>query len=157
MTSSCEINSSCPKSRLMAAQIWINLAQVMALCLTAPSHYLGQCWKYLWYQSVLTRMSLEITFLKLPTSVRGVPEWVKRKIDVELTEAYASIKPVISGSDNGLVPNRQQTIASTHVDSIGSRCVIFSGISIKMRTMLSNKYFWKCLRGGCHFALASVC
>ena len=30
--------------RLMVTEIWAALAQVMAWCLTAPSHYLNQCW-----------------------------------------------------------------------------------------------------------------
>ena len=39
----------------MALEIWSTLVQVMACCLTAPSHYLNQCWliisKVLWHSS----------------------------------------------------------------------------------------------------------
>ena len=37
-------NSLWPSGAIWCHRTWSNLAQVMACCLTAPSHYLNQCW-----------------------------------------------------------------------------------------------------------------
>ena len=69
------------------------LAQVMACCLMAPSHYLNQCWLIIsevqWhsYQGNLTRMSqssitkicLKITCLKFHSNFSGVNELTNQK------------------------------------------------------------------------------
>ena len=39
-----EVNSLWPSDALWRHRYWSTLAQVMACCLTAPSHYLNQCW-----------------------------------------------------------------------------------------------------------------
>ena len=38
------INSLWPSDAIWWHRTWSTLAQVMACCLTAPSHYLNQCW-----------------------------------------------------------------------------------------------------------------
>ena len=67
------------------------LAQVMAWCLTAPSHYLKQCWLVIcavWqnsHESNFTGVpkllfyisSLRMTFLKLLPHLPGLNEWIK--------------------------------------------------------------------------------
>ena len=39
-----KINSLCPSDAIWRPRCWSTLAQVIACCLTAPSHYLRQCW-----------------------------------------------------------------------------------------------------------------
>ena len=50
-----DINSMWPSKAIRRLRTEWTLAQVMACCLTAPSHYLNQCWliisKVLWYSS----------------------------------------------------------------------------------------------------------
>ena len=54
------INSLWPSDAIRGQGTEPTLAQVMACCLTAPSHYLNQCWlvisKVLWYSSEGTIM-----------------------------------------------------------------------------------------------------
>ena len=49
------INSLGPSDAIWRWRSWSTLVQVMACCLTAPSHYLNQCWliisKVLWHSS----------------------------------------------------------------------------------------------------------
>ena len=49
------INSLRPSDAIWRQWTWTTLAQVMACCLTAPSHYLNQCWliirEVLWHTS----------------------------------------------------------------------------------------------------------
>ena len=49
------INSLWASDTIWRHRTWSTLAQVMACCLTAPSHYLNQCWliisKVLWHSS----------------------------------------------------------------------------------------------------------
>ena len=49
------VNSLGPSDAIWRWRSWSTLVQVMACCLTAPSHYLNQCWlitsKVLWYSS----------------------------------------------------------------------------------------------------------
>ena len=58
----------------------------MACCLTAPSHYLNQCWlnisKVQWHPSEsnftrVTEISLKITYLKFHSNLPGVNELIK--------------------------------------------------------------------------------
>ena len=39
-----QVNSLRPSDAIWRQWSWTTLAQVMACCLTAPSHYLNQCW-----------------------------------------------------------------------------------------------------------------
>ena len=66
------------------------LAQVMACCLTAPSHYLNQCWliisKVQWHSSEcnctrdtsapITNISLKMTYLKFHLNLPGANELI---------------------------------------------------------------------------------
>ena len=73
-------NSLGPSDTIWRWRSWSALAQVMACCLTAPSHYLNHCWliisKVLWHSSediVIRRFEdtnqlSKITFLKLDMS-----------------------------------------------------------------------------------------
>ena len=49
------INSLGPSDAIWRSRSWSTLVKVMACCLTAPSHYLNQCWliisKVLWHSS----------------------------------------------------------------------------------------------------------
>ena len=40
----CEVNSLRPSDTIWRHRSILTLAQIMACCLTAPSHYLNQCW-----------------------------------------------------------------------------------------------------------------
>ena len=42
--STSKVNSLWPNDAMWRQRSWSTLAQVMACCLTAPSHYLNQCW-----------------------------------------------------------------------------------------------------------------
>ena len=54
-TGSTVINSLGPSDAIWCWRSWSTLVQVMACCLTAPSHYLNQCWliisMVLWHSS----------------------------------------------------------------------------------------------------------
>ena len=41
------VNSLWPNHPIWGHRTWSTLAQVMACCLTAPSHYLNQCWLFI--------------------------------------------------------------------------------------------------------------
>ena len=72
----------------MVTEIWINIPQVMACCLTAPSHYLHQCWLIIsevqWHsyqgnytrdaQPSITKIHLKITYLKFHSNLPGAKE-----------------------------------------------------------------------------------
>ena len=79
------INSLAPSDAIWWHRTVSTLVQVMACCLTAPSHYLNQCWlimsRVLWHSlscemlkiSILD-MSLKITYLKLQLYLPGANE-----------------------------------------------------------------------------------
>ena len=79
------VNSLAPSDAIWRHRTMSTLAQVMACCLTAPSHYLNQCWLIinwvLWHSlsykmlkiSILD-MSLKITYLKLQPYLPGANE-----------------------------------------------------------------------------------
>ena len=69
-------NSLCPSDAIWQHRSGSTLAQVMACCLTAPSHYLNQCWLIIsevqWRaisqetcQPSTIKISLEIIYLKI--------------------------------------------------------------------------------------------
>ena len=82
------VNSLRPSDAIWRQRSGSTLAQVMACCLTAPSHYLNQCWfiisKVLWHPSEdnfvrdtparFTKISLKITYLKLNWNFPGANE-----------------------------------------------------------------------------------
>ena len=92
------INSLRPSDAIWRHRSGSTLAQVMACCLTPPSHYLNQCWfiisKVQWHSdssegnfirdtsASITKDSLNITYLKLNWNLPGanelnifMPEW----------------------------------------------------------------------------------
>ena len=85
------VNSLRPSEAIWRHRSGSTLAQLLACCLTAPSHYLNQCWliisKVLWHSSagdfirdtsatIHYKFSLKFTFLKFKfKSPRG--QWVK--------------------------------------------------------------------------------
>ena len=74
------VNSLWPSDTIWQHRSGSTLAQIMACCLMAPSHYLKQCWiinsKVHWHSSILrsispellepslTKISLKVTYLK---------------------------------------------------------------------------------------------
>ena len=73
-----QLPQSCVNSLRPSDAIWQHisgstLAQVMAWCSQAPSHYLNQCWliisKVLW--PPYTKISLKITYIKLNWNLPG--------------------------------------------------------------------------------------
>ena len=84
---SIKVNSLWPSDTIWWHRSGSTLAQVLACCLTAPSHYLNQCWliisKASWHSSVLSqdvkisvsKTRWKIAFLKSTRSPRD--QWVK--------------------------------------------------------------------------------
>ena len=79
------VNSLWPSDVIWPQGSRSTLAQVMACCLMAPSHYLNQCWliirKLQWHsflqekpQSSVTEISLKITYLKFCSNHPGTNE-----------------------------------------------------------------------------------
>ena len=88
------IDSLWPSDAIWRYRSGSTLAQVIACCLTAPSHYLNQCWliinKVQWHSSEgnfakdipatkIIKISLKITYLKFHSNHPGVNEL--RKVD----------------------------------------------------------------------------
>ena len=87
-----EFNSLWPSDTIWRHRSGSTLAQVMACCLTAPSHYLNQCWliinKVQWHSSEHNytrdtsapkiKISLKMTYLKFHLNLPGANElrWV---------------------------------------------------------------------------------
>ena len=88
------INSVWPSDAIWRHRSGLTLAQVMACCLTALSHYLSQCWlitsKVHWQsfegnfkkipQPPFTKISLEMTYLKLNWNIPGANEFMKTRV-----------------------------------------------------------------------------
>ena len=74
------INSLAAGGVICGHETWSTLDQVMAWCLTAPSHCLNQCWlifsEILWHSSKddFTKVCLWITHLALPEHLLGANE-----------------------------------------------------------------------------------
>ena len=129
---------------------WSTLVQVMACCLTAPSHYLNQCWlnihKILWNllqgniylntQDITPPVMFEIyTFDITATAPRG--------------QHICVSKLTIICSDNGLSPGRHQAIiwANAEILLIGPLGTNFNEISIKIHTFSFKKICLKMSSG----------
>ena len=81
-----DVNSLWPSDATWQQRSGSTLAQVMACCLTAPSHYLHQCWLFIskvqWHSSLcnftsdtyLSQQSLKITYLKSYSNLPGANE-----------------------------------------------------------------------------------
>ena len=85
------INSLSPSDAIWWQWSWTTLAQVMACCLMAPSHYLNQCWRIIsevyWHsgnqlmtisqempQPSITKISLKNTYQKFHSNLPGGTE-----------------------------------------------------------------------------------
>ena len=100
-----DVNSLRPSDAIWRQWSWTTLAQVMACCLTAPSHYLNQCWLIirgvLWHtsessfagiaQGIDSGYEFEKDILKnIFKSPRG--QWVKHFRDIERHRGRLSVK-----------------------------------------------------------------
>ena len=80
-SASSSVNSLQPSDTMWHCRPWLTLAEVMAYCLMAPSHYLRQCWQIISVRSshiplrailqemlkiFILDMSLKIIYLYLP-------------------------------------------------------------------------------------------
>ena len=101
------VNSLRPSDAIWRQWFWTTLAQVMACCLTAPSHYLNQCWLIirgvLWHtsessfagiaQGIDSGYEFEKDILKnIFKSPRG--QWVKVHVVTPIIELSLSYKPI---------------------------------------------------------------
>ena len=105
------LNALWPSYDLWRQRSGSTLAQVMACCLTAPSHYLNQCWRIInevqWHsywempQPSITKICLKITCLKFHSNFPG-GQWVN--IRYCLWEVYHGRQASVSvptGDDDG--------------------------------------------------------
>ena len=155
------LNSFCPQGSVTIWQLrsGSTLAQIIAYCLTTPSHYLNQCGliilKVHWHssegnftrdtQQSIAEISLKITYLKFHVNLRGAKElthWGR------VTHVCIS-KLTIIGSDNGLSPDWCQAIIWTNAGIllIGSLGTNFSEILIEIHTFSFKKIYLKMLSG----------
>ena len=91
------------------------LVQVMACCLTAPSHHLNQCWLIikgvLWHspvtiaQEVTVTFCSEITLLKLPVLLHlpGASEYTPNTLKYMYDDYYWSTSELIPVKYNGIL------------------------------------------------------
>ena len=100
------VNLLGPSDAILRPKSGSTLAQVMACWLTAPSHYLNQCWliisKIWWHSSegnfirstsaTIHKFSLKITYLKLNWNLPGANELSNSDIPV-ITVASISVLP----------------------------------------------------------------
>ena len=138
------------------------LAQVMACCLMAPSHYLNHCWLIISEVSVIhiratsrempqpsvTKICLKITYLKFHSNFPGANELICNvSSDITLlthwgrvTHIYVS-RLTITGSGNSLSPGRRQAIIWTNAGIwfIGLLGTNSSEILIKILTFSFQK------------------
>ena len=90
-TSEYNINSFWPSDTIWRHRSWSTLAQVMACCLTAPSHYLNQCWLIVKSSDIhiraisqemsqlsVTTTRLKITYIKFHSNFPGTNEIIYR-------------------------------------------------------------------------------
>ena len=125
-----KINSLRPSDAIWWHRSGSTLAQVMACCLTAPSHYLNQCW--------------------LITCIKNVyfhwEHWFGEALQ------GPSLRTRI-GSDNGLLPIWHQAVNWTNAGLllIWSLDINFSEILVKIQNFLFMKKYSKCcLWNGSH-------
>ena len=133
------------------------LAQVMAHCLMAPSHYLTQCWVIIsetlwhWTERNLTRNVQDI-YPWYEFQYFKLPHWN------QVTHICVS-KLAIIGSDNGLLLRLRQAIILTN-----ARILLIPPLgTFPLKFLLEFKHFdsrkcsWKCnLQNVIHFVLASI-
>ena len=89
-----------PSDTIRRHKSGLTLAQVMVCCLTAPSHYLNQCWliinKVQWHftrdTSSVTEISLKITYLKFCSNLPGANELRTNQPQQEVWKVFADNK-----------------------------------------------------------------
>ena len=145
------VNSLWPSDTIWRQRSGSTLAQVMACCLTAPSHYLNQCWLIIseiqdihigelsqeMPQPSITKMCLKITCLRIHSNFPGANELIHWGPVTHICVSKLSI----TGSDNGLSPDRRQAIIWTNVGIllIGPLGTNFSEILIEIQIFLYKK------------------
>ena len=65
----CYITSTMAQWHHLVTYIWVNLAQVMACCLMAPSHYLNQCWLIINHPRPVSQESLRVLICKMSLKI----------------------------------------------------------------------------------------
>ena len=93
-------NSSPPSAASMRQWTGSTLLQVMACCLTAPSHYLNQWWLILWHSSGGSCGESP----KLPVT-KPSSEIASLKSHLDLTGDNESVNWINIASGNGLLPD----------------------------------------------------
>ena len=153
------VNSLWPSDAIWQHKSGSTLAQVMACCLTAPSHYLNQCWllisKALWHLPVSNfTTSCQATILGIWSLNYTLTHWGR------VTHICVSNLTII-GSDTGLSPDRRQAIIWTNAGILligPPRNKTSMNFLSKFIHFQSRKSIWKCcLRNGVHFISASMC
>ena len=116
------INSLWPRDAIWQQGTESTLAQVMAWCLTAPSHYLNQCWliisKVLWHslegiiiedlKIPISKTKLKIPFLESHPDLPGANELNKKPITWTNSDSSMSLywRANANNSPNLLVRGR---------------------------------------------------
>ena len=131
------INSLWLSDGMLQHRYWSTLAQVMACCLMAPSHYLNQCWlimKGIWWCSHESPLDIH----KINLKILLLTHWGR------VTHICVGNLTII-GSDNGLSPGRRQAIIWTNAGIllIGPLGTNFSEILIRIQTFSFKKMHLK--------------
>ena len=129
------------------------LAQVMACCLTAPSHYQNKCWLIINHQITISQnipqqaqpsiaqIILKVNYPKLHSNLQETSELTHWG---QVTHICVN-KQSISGSDSGLSTGWRQAIIWTNAETllIGPLGTNFSEILIKIYTLSFKKMHLK--------------
>ena len=115
--SSVIVNSLGPSDAIWRWRSWSTLVQVMACCLTAPSHYLNQCWLIIseaqWHiraiaqempQPSITKIHLKITYLKFHSNSPGANELIAPLTTVTSTWIHSTVHWVSNGRKMQMPP-----------------------------------------------------
>ena len=123
------INSLRPSDAIWRQWSWTTLAQVMACCLTAPSHYLNQCWLII--RGVLWHTS-ESSFAGIAQGIDSGYEFEK---DI-LKNIFKSPRGQwVNWTNNDLVCLRMY--ASSDCDELTLQAIIYA---VKRRVSAQNSY-----------------
>ena len=96
----------------MATEIWVNIGSSNGFCLTAPSHYLNQCW-------------LIIRDIHIRAISQEMPQPSVTKIHLKITYMYLNLIQVSQGSMSLLkfhwsLPGANESMSSRHPTEAGS-------------------------------------
>ena len=139
-----KFNSLWPSNAIWWHGTGSTLAEVMACCLTAPSHYLNWCWllssevqwqSITWGQIHKRYVSHQLLNLNWKLLI-----WNFYQISLESLHICVT-KLTIIGSDNGLLPDHRQAIIWTNADLLlnGPLETSFDEIGIKIWTFSFKK------------------